>query len=97
MESFGLAALEAMACEVVPVASRVGGLPEVITDGVDGYLCEAGDVEAMAGRALEVLSDDAKLDALRKAARHTAQERFCTTKIIPKYEELYRGLLECKS
>ncbi len=97
MESFGLAALEGMACEVVPVASGVGGLPEVITDGVDGYYCQVGDVEGMAARAIEVLGDDSKLEAMRKAARRTAQERFCTTKIIPKYEELYRGLLERKS
>lgn len=97
MESFGLAALEAMACEVIPVASRVGGVPEVITDGVDGFMCACGDVDAMAERALEVLTDDARLAAMRKAARHTASERFCTTKIIPKYEALYRGLLERKS
>jgi len=96
MESFGLAALEAMACEVVPVASRVGGLPEVIEDGVDGFLCPAGDVEATAARALEVLTDDALLAKMRKAARATAIARFCTTKIIPQYEELYRGLLEEK-
>jgi glycosyltransferase involved in cell wall biosynthesis len=96
MESFGLAALEAMACEVVPIASRVGGLPEVIEDGVDGYLSPAGDVEAMAARALEVLTDDALLADMRKAARATAIARFCTTKIIPQYEELYRGLLEEK-
>jgi len=93
MESFGLAALEAMACEVVPVASRVGGLPEVITDRVDGYLAPAGDVDAMAACALEVLTDDALLAKMRKAARATAQARFCTTKIIPQYEELYRSLL----
>jgi len=96
MESFGLAALEAMACEVVPVASRVGGVPEVIEDGVDGFLCPAGDVDAMAARALEVLNDDALLAKMRKAARATAQARFCTTKIIPLYEELYRGLVEEK-
>jgi len=97
MESFGLAALEAMACEVVPVASRVGGVPEVIEDRVDGFLAPAGDVEAMAACALEVLTDNALLAAMSKAARATAQARFCTTKIIPQYEELYRGLLERKS
>jgi L-malate glycosyltransferase len=97
MESFGLAALEAMACEAVPVASRVGGLPEVVEDGVDGYLSPAGDVDAMAARALEVLTDDALLAKMRKAARATAETRFCTTKIIPQYEALYRGLLEEKA
>jgi N-acetyl-alpha-D-glucosaminyl L-malate synthase BshA len=94
MESFGLAALEAMACQVVPVASRVGGLPEVVESGVDGFLAAAGDLEAMAARALEVLGDDALLETMGKAARATAQARFCTTRIIPQYEELYRGLLE---
>jgi N-acetyl-alpha-D-glucosaminyl L-malate synthase BshA len=93
MESFGLAALEAMACEVVPVASRVGGLPEVIESGVDGFLAPVGDVEAMAQEALRVMGDDALLTRMRKAARATAQARFCTTKIIPQYEELYRTIL----
>ncbi len=97
MESFGLAALEAMACEVVPVASRVGGVPEVIEDGVDGFLCPAGAVDAMAARALQVLTDEALLAKIRKAARATAQARFSTTKIIPMYEELYRGLLEAQT
>ncbi len=97
MESFGLAALEGMACEVVPVTSREGGLPELITDGVDGYMCKMGDVDSMAARAIEVLGDDARLETMRKAARHTAETRFCTTKIIPQYEALYRGLLERKS
>lgn len=96
MESFGLAALEAMACEVVPVASRVGGLPEVIEDRKDGFLAPAGDVEMMAQCALEVLSDDALLAAMRKSARATAQARFCTTKIIPQYENLYREVLARK-
>jgi N-acetyl-alpha-D-glucosaminyl L-malate synthase BshA len=96
MESFGLAALEAMACEVVPVASRVGGVPELITNRVDGFLASVGDVDAMAACALEVLTDDALLATMRKAARATAQARFCTTKIIPQYEALYRSVLEQK-
>jgi N-acetyl-alpha-D-glucosaminyl L-malate synthase BshA len=97
MESFGLAALEGMACKVVPVASRVGGVPEVIEDGVDGFLAPVGDVETMAARALEVLTDDALLDNMSQRARATAQARFCSTKIIPQYEALYRELLESKS
>ena len=96
MESFGLAALEAMACEVVPVASRVGGVPELITDRVDGFLSPVGDVDAMAACALEVLTDDALLATMRKAARATAQARFCTTKIIPQYEALYSSVVEQK-
>jgi len=96
MESFGLAALEAMACEVVPVASRVGGLPEVITHDEDGFLAAAGDVDAMAGYALEVLTGDTLLQTMRKAARAKAQSMFCTTKIIPQYEALYGELLERK-
>jgi N-acetyl-alpha-D-glucosaminyl L-malate synthase BshA len=93
MESFGLAALEAMACEVVPIASRVGGLPEVIEDGQDGFLAPVGDVETMAARALEVLTDEALLAQMRQRARASAKARFCATKIIPQYEELYRSLL----
>ena len=93
MESFGLAVLEAMACEVVPVASRVGGLPEVISDGVDGFLAPVGDIDAMAACTLRLLEDDALLEKMRKAARATAKRKYCTTKIIPLYEELYRKML----
>ena len=59
LESFGLAALEGMACGVPPVATRVGGVPELITDGVDGYLEAVGDIEAQAARVIELLTDDA--------------------------------------
>jgi len=60
LESFGLAALEAMACEVVPIATRVGGLPEVIDHGKNGFLTEVGDVDAMANYAIEMLEDPAR-------------------------------------
>jgi L-malate glycosyltransferase len=94
LESFGLAALEAMACEVVPVATRVGGLPEVVEDGVNGYLAEVGDVESMAQRAIAILGDEAKLREMGKRARRSAQARFCASKIIPQYEDFYRAVLE---
>ena len=94
LESFGLAALEAMASEVVPVATRVGGVPEVIEHGVNGFLCEVGDVDGMAAHAVELLSDEAGLRKMGKAARKAARSRFCSTKIIPEYEEFYRCVLE---
>jgi len=93
LESFGLAALEAMACQVVPIATRVGGLPEVIDHGQSGFLAEVGDVDAMAGYAIDILGDPAKLEALGKAARTAAKKRFCSNEIIPKYEEFYRRVL----
>jgi L-malate glycosyltransferase len=94
LESFGLAALEAMACSVVPIATRVGGLPEVIDSGNTGFLAAVGDVDAMADYAIGILSDDAKLAQMAHQARAVAQSRFCTTKIIPQYEEFYRRVLE---
>jgi L-malate glycosyltransferase len=97
LESFGLAALEAMACEVVPIATAVGGVPEVITHGEDGYLAPVGAVDEMAKYAIEVLGDDAKLREMGKMARYNAQARFCASKIIPKYEDFYRSVLNGKS
>ena len=94
LESFGLAALEAMACEVVPIATNVGGIPEVIEHGVSGYLAKVGDVDTMAQYAIELLSDDAELAQMRKKARGVAQARFCSSRIIPQYEEFYRRVLE---
>ena len=97
LESFGLAALEGMACQVVPIATRVGGVPEVIEHGVSGYLAEVGDVETMAEYATELLIDEARLREMGKASRQVAQSRFCATKIIPQYEEFYRRVLERSS
>jgi len=94
MESFGLAALEAMACEVPPVASRVGGVPELITHGVDGFLAEVGDLETMARYAIRLLENPTLHAEVSHAARETAHTRFCSLLIIPQYENLYRRVLE---
>ena len=94
LESFGLAALEAMACKVVPIATNVGGVPEMIEHGVSGYLAAVGDVETMAGYALELLSDDQRLATMAQACREVAQSRFCASKIIGQYEDFYRRVLE---
>ncbi|HZU24246.1 MAG TPA: N-acetyl-alpha-D-glucosaminyl L-malate synthase BshA [Bryobacteraceae bacterium] len=89
MESFGLAALEAMACGVPPVATRVGGVPELISDGVDGFLEDVGDIPAQAGRVLQLLTDDDLYSRMSTAARYTAEDRFCSSLIIPQYERYY--------
>jgi len=94
LESFGLAALEAMACEVVPIATSAGGLPEVVDHGKTGFLADVGDVDTMAGYAIDLLSDEEKLHEMGKCARQMAQARFCATRIIPKYEDFYREVLE---
>lgn len=93
MESFGLAALEAMACCVPAIATQVGGVPELIHDGVNGLLFPVGDVEAMAQAATALLSDDARLEAMSRAARITAQQHFCASRIIPLYEEFYERVI----
>jgi N-acetyl-alpha-D-glucosaminyl L-malate synthase BshA len=93
MESFGLAALEAMACQTPAIATRVGGVPELITDSVDGLLFPVGDVEAMAAASISLLSDAERHQAMRKAARKTAQDRFCSTRILPRYIAFYESLL----
>ena len=94
LESFGLAALEGMACGVPAVCSKVGGLPEVIRDGVEGYLVPPRDVKGMAARALEILTDSGLRERMGRAARERALLDFCSTKIIPRYEKLYKELIE---
>jgi N-acetyl-alpha-D-glucosaminyl L-malate synthase BshA len=94
LESFGLVALEAMACEVVPVATRVGGVPEVVDHGETGFLAEVGDVNAMANYVVELLADEARLRAMGKEGRKRARARFCSENIIPQYENYYRCVLE---
>ncbi len=92
-ESFGLVALEAMACEVPVVVSRVGGLPEVITDGVEGYLVEPLNVDKMAECAISVLSDENRRREMGANGRASARRRFCTSMIIPQYEDFYHRVL----
>lgn len=93
MESFGLAALEGMACGVPCIATRVGGVPELVEDGVNGLLFPVGDVEAMSAAAVALLRDEARLAGMAKAARQTAQDHFCTTRVIPRYERFYEDVL----
>jgi N-acetyl-alpha-D-glucosaminyl L-malate synthase BshA len=97
LESFGLAALEAMACEVVPITTNEGGLPEVVDHGKTGFLAAVGDVETMANYAIEILSDENKLRKMGEQARASAQARFCASKIIPMYERFYREVLDRSS
>jgi L-malate glycosyltransferase len=93
MESFGLAALEAMACQTPAIATCVGGVPELITDGVDGLLFPVGDVDTMAAASVALLKDRERFQAMRIAARKTAQDRFCSTRILPRYIAYYESLL----
>lgn len=93
LESFGLAALEAMACQVVPISTDAGGVPEVIQHGKTGFLADVGDVEAMAKFATDLLSDPEKLEDMGVSARASAQARFCASKIIPMYEDYYSEVL----
>lgn len=93
LEAFGLAALEAMACGVVPVATRCGGVPELITDGVDGFLEPVGDIEAQARRVVEILTGDTVHTRMSQAARHSAETRFDTIHVIPEYEAVYKEVL----
>ncbi len=93
MESFGLAALEAMACSVPAISTHVGGVPELIDHNQTGCLFEVGDVHGMAEAAINLLSHPDKLATMATAARKTAQDRFCTTRIIPHYERFYEQIL----
>jgi len=92
-ESFGLAALEAMACEVPVIASRVGGIPEVITDGETGFLSEVGDVDKMAEDATRLLNDNDLRRTMGERARDSALSRYRTDVVIPQYIDFYEKVL----
>jgi N-acetyl-alpha-D-glucosaminyl L-malate synthase BshA len=93
LESFGLVALEAMACRVPSIATQVGGIPELIEDGVTGLLYPVGDVEAMAAGAVSLLKNRDRLKAMREAGRETAQKRFCASLVVPRYVRYYEQVL----
>jgi L-malate glycosyltransferase len=93
LESFGLAALEAMACEVPVIATNVGGVPEVIEHGVDGYLVEPGDVESAGKFAIDILSRADRGREIGQIARINAKKKFCANDVIPQYEAYYRKVL----
>ena len=94
LESFGLAALEAMACEVPVIATNVGGVPEVVTHGVDGYLVAPRDVASAAKYAIEILSRADRGREMGLTARINARKKFCSNDVIPLYEAYYRRVLE---
>jgi L-malate glycosyltransferase len=94
LESFGLAALEAMACETPVIATNVGGLPEVVENGVDGYLVEPGDVKTAGKYAIELLSRADRGREMGQLARVHARKKFCANDVIPKYEAYYEQVLE---
>jgi L-malate glycosyltransferase len=93
MESFGLAALEAMACEVPVIATNVGGLPEVVEHGVDGYLFTPREVEIGARYALEILALPDRGRAMGQIARVNARKKYCSKDVIPMYEAYYRQVI----
>jgi L-malate glycosyltransferase len=93
LESFGLAALEAMACEVPVIATNVGGVPEVIEHGLDGFLVEPEDVATAARYAIDLLSRADRGREIGKLARANAKKKFCANDVIPAYENYYQSVL----
>ncbi len=93
-ESFGLSALEAMACGTPVVVSDAGGLREVVEEGQAGHLCPVGDIQAITNAVVSIIEDKATWQYMSDAAVRSAKERFCKDRIIPQYEALYRKLID---
>ncbi len=89
-ESFGLAALEAMACEVPVIASNAGGLPEIVHNGVNGYVCDLESIDEMASHATRLLRDPATRLEMGRRAAEMVRETYCTERIVPLYEDAYQ-------
>ena len=94
LESFGLAALEALACEVPVIATRIGGIPEVVNDGESGFLSDVGDVAKMSADVLVLLRDEEKRRAFGERGRELAVQRYSTDKIIPQYIAFYEKIVK---
>ena len=94
LESFGLVALEAMASEVPVIATRVGGVSEVVDDGVDGFLFDVGDLESMVEAATSILSDPNLRSRMGRAGREHAKRNFCHDRIVSQYVELYSRTID---
>ncbi|PHA03588.1 N-acetyl-alpha-D-glucosaminyl L-malate synthase BshA [Bacillus pseudomycoides] len=92
-ESFGLVLLEAMACGVPCIGTRIGGIPEVIQHGETGYICELGDVEGVAQQAIQLLQDDTLHAKMAKRSMQVAYEQFGSEKIVSQYEAIYYDIL----
>ena len=92
-ESFGMAALEAMASEVPVIATRAGGLPEVVQDGVSGFLLPVGDVDGMVAAAIEILSNEELARKMGSAGRANALEKFDVKKVVPRYRDAYERVI----
>jgi N-acetyl-alpha-D-glucosaminyl L-malate synthase BshA len=97
LESFGLAALEALACEVPVIASRVGGIPEVVTDNETGFLSNIGDIEKMSSDVMKLLDDEEMRVEFGRAGRESAVTRYSAKEIIPQYIRFYEKVLGAKS
>ncbi|WP_191565337.1 N-acetyl-alpha-D-glucosaminyl L-malate synthase BshA [Metabacillus idriensis] len=93
-ESFGLVLLEAMACGVPCVATNIGGIPEVIKDGVSGYLCDVGDIEEIIEKTISILMDEQLYGRMSAESIRIAKEEFHSSIIVKQYEDLYYSLLD---
>jgi N-acetyl-alpha-D-glucosaminyl L-malate synthase BshA len=97
LESFGLAALEAAACEVPVIATRIGGIPEVVTEGETGFLSDIGDIEKMSEDVMKLLNNEEMREAFGAKARESAVSRYSSEMIIPQYIKFYEKILDAKS